>query len=68
MKGMRRSFVVGVATCSAFAATRAWGQRSKALPRVPLVYVAAPVADMRGAEPANPYARALYAHFGASGS
>lgn len=57
MKPSRRSFVVGIAISSALLSIRALGQQSKALPRVALVAVALPVADMVGADPVNPLAR-----------
>jgi putative ABC transport system substrate-binding protein len=59
VKPSRRSFVVGIAISSTLVSIRALGQQSKALPRVALVSVAVPIADMVGADPVNPSARAL---------
>ena len=59
MKVARRSFVLGIATYSALAFIRASGQPSKKLPRVALVLLISPVADMAGADPVNRYAREL---------
>jgi putative ABC transport system substrate-binding protein len=57
VKATRRSFVLGIATYSALGFIRASGQQYKKLPRVALVQIISPVADMAGAEPVNRYAR-----------
>jgi putative ABC transport system substrate-binding protein len=59
MKTSRRSFIQSAAACAALAAARSIAQRTNQLPRVALVFGAVPVAEMAGADPANPRARAF---------
>lgn len=59
MKVTRRSFICGVTAVVALASVCATGQQTKRLPRVALVFGSVPVAEMAGANPIHPYARAF---------
>jgi len=59
VKTARRSFICGVATIAVLASLRVRGQQTKRLPRVALVFGSVPVAEMAGADPISPYARAF---------
>jgi putative ABC transport system substrate-binding protein len=59
VKTKRRSFIRVVATITAVASLRVIGQQNQRLPRVALVFGSVPAAEMAGADPVHPYARAF---------
>ena len=55
----RRAFIGTVAASILTAPLGGWGQTAKRTPRVALVFIAVPVANMAGTEPTNQLARAF---------
>jgi putative tryptophan/tyrosine transport system substrate-binding protein len=55
----RRSLLRGLAVCVALTAARARGQRTERIPRIALVFGAAPLAEMVGPEPIDASVRAF---------
>ena len=55
----RRSLLRGLAICVACTAARGWGQRTEGVPRIGLVFGAAPLAEMLGPDPSNASVRAF---------
>ena len=59
MKITRRLLIRRVASCAALAVIGARAQQTNRLPRVALVFSAIPVAEIGGADPIDPFARAF---------